>query len=74
MKTEKVIKFTLDNEDQHAVNAVLDIVSEIVDKMESCDDLVVYGERYDRDFVETVRNFLADLWHNGDCACEIKED
>jgi hypothetical protein len=73
MKIEKTTKITLETADQHAVNAAMDIVNEIHDKMEDWDVLVVYGERYDRDFVETVRNFLGDLWHNGDCACEIVE-
>ena len=73
MKIEKTTKITLDNEDQRAVNTTKDIVNEIFVKMEDWDVLVVYDERYDRDFIETVRNFLADLWHNGDCACEIKE-
>ena len=74
MTSEKTIKFTLDKNDQSAVNTVVGIIDEIVDQMDDWDTFIVYGQRYDRDFVETVKWFLADLWHNGDCACEIKED
>lgn len=74
MKTEKVIKFTLDPADQRAVNAALDIVSEMLDKMTADDNLVIYGEIYPRDYIDEVKCFLRDLWQNGDGACEIKED
>lgn len=74
MKVEKTIKFTLDNEDQRAVNAVLDIVIEIFDKMTSEDSFAVCGEQYDRECIANVRDFLTDLWQNGDCACAIVED
>ena len=74
MKIEKTIKVTLEEEDQRAVSTVLDIVSEILDKMTADDDLNVYGETYPRDYIDEVKCFLTDLWQNGDCACEIQED
>lgn len=74
MKIERTTKITLDTEDRRAVNTVLDIVNEIFDKMTANDSLVVYGETYPRDYIDEVKCFLADLWQNGDCACEIQEE
>ena len=73
MKIEKTIKVTLETADQRAVNSVLDIVSEVFDKMTADDVFIVDGEEYPRDYIEQVKCFLSDLWHNGDCACEITE-
>lgn len=74
MKIERTIKFTLNKEDQRAVNAVLDIANEIFDKMTADDVLAVSGEEYDRDCLDMVKCFLADLWQNGDGVCEIVEN
>ena len=74
MKIERTTKITLNNADQSAVGTTMDIISEIADKMDGYDVLEVYGNKYDQEYIETVKNFLSDLWHNGDCACEIKED
>lgn len=74
MKIEKTTKITLDTTDQQAVSTVLDIVGDIFNQMQSDNTLVVYGEAYPRDHIDEVKCFLTDLWQNGDCACEIKED
>ena len=71
MKIERTTKLTLETADQHAIATTLDIISEIVDKMEDDDTLAVYEEVYDRDWIEEIKCFLADLKKNGNCACEI---
>ncbi len=73
MKIESTTKVTLDTADQRAVNTVRDILTDIFDKMNSEEVLEVFGEQYDRDYIEGVKVFLTDLWQNGDTPCEITE-
>lgn len=74
MKTERTIKFTLDIGDRCALHTVLDIISEIWNKMEIDDNLLINKEQYPRDCVEEVRTFLIDLFQDDDNACEIVKE
>ena len=74
MTTNKKVTLALDDNERRAVKVVSNLLIDIFDTLTYEDNLVVNGEMYDRDFVESAKLLLSDMAvHQGEMTVEGKD-
>lgn len=65
MLAEKIISFTLDENDRKHLSNVFTLLCTVEDEMEAYDIVTINNAEYDRDFIESARLLMNDLYQQG---------